>query len=577
MNQHSMLEEFVIDDFSRTHPQAAIARRSEKGKWWLRPFRTATGQEGHMLCVEARDMEDPQSCIVPPLTLPLARSGWHQIWIGTYRPRLGGGVDVRLSNERCFEHVDPQQVRSLTPEEDHSGRLVEVLFREAAELTGQDLIVQQPYGTYQSLYWGDCTSHLAYVRLVKLTDEQVTEIEQQRVRRQIVYGYDDDGFSYCWQWGTPDLGCVDRILAPFTQSDASFINYCIGSTGCYHFEMPYADTAERFDPEHPATRLGDMRAQECWDALASRLGGFDRLIDRVIEKGHEAGIEVYLSQRMSQGVTAGPIHDSHPEWHLVRSSSPDLPLWDFARPDARQQIHDALCWIARRFDADGVTLDFSRLAAHFNVDEPDKFDHMNDLVSRLRASFDEINVEKCAQGKRPVKLIASWVENVAYLKTVWEHGHFFHEQGLDVRTWLREGWFDIVMPEGSGVERYVGIARDDSISRPAADRRPSRTKIYLRHCQGFAFNGVHSLDKPVDPVAEEDKQDVYRWGVLGPLDIETGILRWWDHNRPDGVMLFNYSTNWNSLSRMGDPDEIRRRVESGSVHGLVEREKIAFG
>ncbi|MBP8954719.1 MAG: hypothetical protein KBI47_20185, partial [Armatimonadetes bacterium] len=44
----------ILSDFSRCEPATAIGAQSEKGKWWLRPYKTAT-TSGMMLGIEERD------------------------------------------------------------------------------------------------------------------------------------------------------------------------------------------------------------------------------------------------------------------------------------------------------------------------------------------------------------------------------------------------------------------------------------------------------------------------------------------------------------------------------------------
>ena len=41
----------ILSDFTKCFPRSALSSKSEKGKWWLRPYKTET-TEGVMLCVE---------------------------------------------------------------------------------------------------------------------------------------------------------------------------------------------------------------------------------------------------------------------------------------------------------------------------------------------------------------------------------------------------------------------------------------------------------------------------------------------------------------------------------------------
>jgi len=90
----------LLKDFSRCTPDAAVVGQSEKGKWWLRPYRTSSGATGKMLCVEARDKENPQTCIAPELTYPTKLDGLYEIWVGTCPNILRQEVDAGLTPSR---------------------------------------------------------------------------------------------------------------------------------------------------------------------------------------------------------------------------------------------------------------------------------------------------------------------------------------------------------------------------------------------------------------------------------------------------------------------------------------------
>ena len=155
----------ILSDFSRCYPRSGLRTESVKGKWWLRPYRTASGQTGTMLCVEERDMDNPQSCLVPALTYHLNLEGIYDIWVGTYRPIFYGGVDIKLTRDKVYGTIDPREEEITGWPPGQAGNLVE-MFYKTADLTGQRIHLRQPHGTYQSLWWGLCNAHLAYLRLV---------------------------------------------------------------------------------------------------------------------------------------------------------------------------------------------------------------------------------------------------------------------------------------------------------------------------------------------------------------------------------------------------------------------------
>ena len=62
-----------------------------------------------MLCIEERDMDNPQSCIAPELKYHLNLEGIYDIWVGTYRPIFGGGIDMKLTRDNTYAPIDPWQ------------------------------------------------------------------------------------------------------------------------------------------------------------------------------------------------------------------------------------------------------------------------------------------------------------------------------------------------------------------------------------------------------------------------------------------------------------------------------------
>ena len=101
----------ILRDFSKLTPPNALSTSSQRGKWWLRPYQERNGGPNHiMLMTVERNMEWPETCLVPRVTYPLALEGWYEVWIGTYRGPYGGGIDVKLTKDDCFVHMNPQQV-----------------------------------------------------------------------------------------------------------------------------------------------------------------------------------------------------------------------------------------------------------------------------------------------------------------------------------------------------------------------------------------------------------------------------------------------------------------------------------
>ena len=234
-------DEIILRDFSRMTPKDAMTNKSQRGKWWLRPYQEKDGAKHTMLMTVERDMEKPESCIVPTVTYPLGLDGWYEVWIATYRGSYGGGVDVKVSGDDCFVHIDPQQValhgKRPMP---RVGAIVEMNYKPAVDLGGQNILVRQPFGTFESWHWGRCDAALAYIRLVKLSDEEVAafKADQARTDRRVI-AYDDDNFSRYWFWGGESKEKILRIFEPFRYHDIEFFSLCLGVPGMIKVPSPY--------------------------------------------------------------------------------------------------------------------------------------------------------------------------------------------------------------------------------------------------------------------------------------------------------------------------------------------------
>ena len=547
-------DEMILRDFSRLSPQDALSKTSQRGKWWLRPYKTKDGQSGTMLMTVERDMDRPATCLVPRVTYPLSLRGWYAIWIATYRGPYGGGIDVRLTGDDCFVHMDPQQVafHAKAPEP-RVGAIVEITYKPAVEMTGQGLVFQQPYGSYESFHWGFCEASLAYVRLVRLSDAQVAAFhaDQARTDRRLI-AYDDDNFSRFWMWGGQDEHAVLRILEPFRYQDIAFFGMCLGTTTATHIPTPHSDMYVNH-----GRRLGDKRVNRSYQTFVKK--GID-LLKLHVERAHKYGFKLLPTLRMSSCAHRGPTRKALPKTKTNRN------VLDYATPQVRDHFVKFIRYILEHYDVDGFILDFTRHCVHFDPAEPNKIPLMNEFCAALRRMVDEVSAKK---GKK--LLLATTFAESNYVSGF--QNHYFKVnvapkdrlavQGIDVQAWVKNGYFDIIMPEGPNAETFIKMTRGTT------------TRCYPRWTATRDFNAIPLGRNIHDPTPQEDKKDRPINPHCGPRDYEAGWLKLRDMGA-DGVYLFNNAHGWNSLGRMGHLDEVRDRVKAGKVHGLIEGPVIEF-
>ena len=530
----------ILSDFARCKPQAGIGTTSEKGKWWLRPYETTSGA-GKMLCVEARDMDAPQTCVAPRVVYRLRLEGVYDIWVATYRPVFGGGIDVKLTRDKCYTWINPweEELREWPPGEDQVERLVECFYK-TADLTGQDIRLRQPFGTYQSLWWGLCNAHVAYIKLIRRDPADVKR-EAARLagmeRKGVIV--DRDGFSHVWMWGTKDIDCVLNQVESFGYGNVEALNWCIGGSTTTNFPHPMTGRIATYG------RLGDRRATAIYKSFEDR--GID-ILHALCERSHELGIKIFASHRANVRYYASQIVQEHPEWILENGRG-----FNYAIPEARGWYRDMLLYIAENYDIDGLTIDFSRHRRHFEPDQKDQFEHMNTYLRELRAGLDGIGQEK---GKR-LELNASFVCGTWYES--WSPA----AQGLEVETWVKEGIVDRIMPEGRDIPTYIEMCKG------------TKVKCYPRFCEAMTPDGQALKSGLHDPTPEEDGTDRPAEPQLSALQRAEAVLNWYDQGA-EGVFLFNHADAWTTLRHLPYPELLRKEIASGQPFGRREGEAVTF-
>ncbi|MBN1344805.1 MAG: hypothetical protein JXQ73_19080 [Phycisphaerae bacterium] len=550
-------DQIILRDWSRLSPKDALSDRSTPGKWWRRRYneKDKPGDGGTILMTVERNMDRPDTCIVPAVTYPLALRGWYSVWVATYRGAYGGGVDVRLTGDDCFVHMDPQQVayHSERPKP-RVGAIVEINYRPAADLTGQGLVFQQPFGTYESFWWGFSEASLAYIRLVRLSDDEVAAFKQDQARNDPrLIAYDDDNFSRFWMWGGKDRTDVLRTIEMFRYHDIAFFGLCLGATTALHVPTPHTDLSV------PAgRRLGDERARRTFRAFQEK--GIDRLA-LMTERAHKYGFKLMPTLRMSAIYNSGPNYKALSKWRLKNNVH-----LDYAQPRIRDYFVSVVRHILETYDVDGFILDFTRHCVYFNPDEPDKVGKMGLFCDAMRKMVDEVSAKK----GRKLLLAATFSEkdyvsgfHAHHLKSTVKPEERLAVQGIDVALWAKKGYFDIIMPEGPHWAKYIEMTRG------------TKTKCYPRWTYTCDYNGKALGGNIHDPTPKEDKKDRPINPHCGPLDYESGWLKLRDKGA-DGLYVFNNAQGWATLRRMGHLDEVRQRVQAKAVYGLSEGPIVQF-
>ena len=180
--------------------------------------------------------------------------------------------------------------------------------------------------------------------------------------------------------------------------------------------------------------------------------------EAIIGAARRAGMEIFASLRMND------IHDAwRPElWDPLKLSRPDVLLgtqegkslpqdaimnafwsgFDYAKPEVRQYILDFIDSYCRKYDYDGLELDYFRHPLFFKLGEEEQnLPTMTGFVRQVRQILDEIG-----RGRGRPYLLAIHVPDSPELA---------RRTGLDVERWLKEGLLDLLIV-GGGYMPYAG-------------------------------------------------------------------------------------------------------------------------
>ncbi len=261
-------------------------------------------------------------------------------------------------------------------------------------------------------------------------------------------------------------------------------------------------------------------------------------IQVMVEWGHAHGVEVFWDMRMNDTHDAriggyGPVFRpqlklDHPEWLCgSKQKFPPFGTWsavDYARPEVRDLCYRFFEEVCRRFDVDGVEMDFFRHPCFFKSvawgrrASRAELAMMTDLVRRIRAMTEREGMRR----GRPILVAIRVPDSVEYCRGI----------GLDVERWLQEGLADILVTTG-----YFRL-------------HSWKTSVELGHRYGV----------PVYPCLSDSRvRGGARFSRRSLESYRGRALRAWAAGA-DGIYIFNYFNPRGPIWReLGDPDALRRR------------------
>ena len=473
--QSDSAEAIYLSNLDRSEPRAALSREWKQGTWQLLdytaewdpddaeiyPMRNAFQQKpdpsrtfSGTLLLATDASQGPEIAYSPD------RSGWYRIFLGIYRKPFeeSKAVEVRLSRDPAFTTLEGDEGGK-----DHQEAWLDEVYWKTADLTGQKIHFRQIIYPKIRQTW------VAFIKLVPLSEDEVKEFEADRrnPEHKRLFIHTDPGILN--RDGSKET--LLSILDPLRHGDVARVYWetGFGDRVFYSSSIGRYPTAEPGDvaSEPYLGREWDRHEQQTWQAY--RESRIDPLAV-VVDYAHQHDIEVHASYRVGGFLFPAPHYqdnkdsffERHPELRCVDREGNPLPRISYAFPETRKYVLSLLREMASKFAIDGVALLYNRRPPLLAYEAPivEKFQakygkdpreldpreerwlafratFLTQFMRELREMLDEVEREQGRSRLAVTAVVCRPGENI------------FH--GMDLKTWVKEGLVDTLIPYSSSV------------------------------------------------------------------------------------------------------------------------------
>ena len=537
MSQHA--EERVITDLSVCRPGARLSREMRQGKWRLIDY-TTDDISGTL--VWASNDGYPE-----PVTLPLNVEGWYAIHLGVPKKICFGDPLVKLTDDPCFFPVtkDPYPTWGPVPKMWEG-------FWKCADLTGQDLVITHgPDPTHRH-------PTLAYVRLVPLSDAQVTELKEDArdpsFKKLIAI---HDGFGTLSDEGADTRALVLQNIEPLRDTDFGMLLVgLLTPLGVTNYKSGHVEMIGDDQELMPSSEARDFVS-----AHRRLVAQGQDYLDIVLERTKDMGIKTVVTTRMGNIVEApfdrhwtAAFAVEHPEYWCRDRDGCTVGHLSFVHEQVRAAMATTWREVLHR-GADGIGIFFVRSGPMVLYEEPviKEFTKRHGVDPRCVEENDpryiDFKVEVVTTCIREMRAVldeeAARRRSERLALVVEAHGNEENNLfwGIDIAGWAREGLIDVVIaqdhfnyPDSCELEDIDGEAEPDY-------------EFYRRAVQGTNVKLYHDLLPRVMP------PNRYRARARGAYENGCHGLAFWD---TQCCMPLN---QWEVIRRLGHPDELEKSSE----------------
>lgn len=420
------------------------------GEKWLKVSYETTDYKGNALVASER--------VYPgALTLKLNVQGWYKIYLTL--AEVGGttGIEVSLSKEKKKTFVRPSHLGwvdgtfSWSPFD-----FAEEVFYKAADLTGQNLIINKP------VYGMQYKAALFAVRLVPMTETEIEEYKNPKNSGRMAYHFDCDYFTEC------DFEEPSDILGRFDMLHGSNGDLFIHETSAYDTDFAAkvpgnlrAETAKkRILLEEKYKEVGKELKEKAHSygmkiLSGCRIGGGNYIwpATHILDNSYVIGGEnCRLQTREGRFLSAGSYAYEAVREAMIERIIKQTPVeWDgvsiFLKRGILVGFEKPICdYVAEKYGVDAKRLPYGDPRLTEALCLP-----MTQFIKALRERLDVLATENC-RGRYALNVVALFeVDNCK-------------EFGYDVEEWAKEGYIDSICQGLMGYKENVeDLLADDGL------------------------------------------------------------------------------------------------------------------
>lgn len=499
----------ILKDFSKCEPNSAVSAVYAIGKWQLLDV-----NGNKVLWADGKST-------LPSVTLPINRSGWHDIYVATvtepeyFDDAEWKGIHVKLTSDKWFTQLSGGRT-GLGKDQP---ACIDEFFWKRADITGQDITVFAPHGRFFKSAGG-----VAYIKLVPVSMEQVEadkKTSEQKLKAMTKPSL--GGMADYWSWVfvtkgiTPDF--TQRTINQHHAAGFDTIYFQINADGTVHYPSKVAQHYYWDSNEEPR---GEGRV------VADIIKNHDTL-KVACEQAKKNGMRFFVWFRAT--------NEQHPDSNAneysrtfrnmhIRGCDNNPTRWpSLVHPEVQEYKLRILKELVTDYNVDGVMVDFLRTMPVIGYDEPVvaayvKRYKVNPITvaserssmrwKRFRASYvtkmmkslrDIVDQENKKSG-RNIQIAA----RICARDNLWK--------GLDVETWIKLGLVDIVIPSN-----YTWF--DPFVSSKEIQEMAKGTKCKVYGCVSpFFAGGTDDAENDLARNEKEVEEIIYKRCAEGASNLE---------------------------------------------------------